>query len=99
MRKTFATLLATLATTAHVTGADAPAPPPSGPQTDGSFRKVILDSDQQVDGKWTDTLVDPMEISIAADGRVFLAERQGIIKVWKPDTKTTTVIGKVDVFA
>lgn len=40
-----------------------------------------------------------MEISIAADGRVFLAERQGIIKVWKPDTKTTTVIGKVDVFA
>lgn len=48
MRKTFATLLATLATTAHVTGADAPAPPPSGPQTDGSFRKVILEDRKSV---------------------------------------------------
>jgi hypothetical protein len=53
-------------------GADTP-PLPSGPQTDGPFRKVILDSDQQINGKWADTLKDPTELVVASDGRVFYA--------------------------
>src|SRR5947208_35882 len=34
-------------------------PVPSGPQTDGAFRKVILDSDREISGKWEDTVKDP----------------------------------------
>src|SRR5262245_60276614 len=71
---------------------------PSGPQTDGDFRKIILDSDREVDGKLTDTLKDPMELAIAQDGRVFYAERAGKIKMWKPDTKETVVIANIAVF-
>ena len=77
--------------------ADKP-PIPSGPQTDGAFHKVILDTDRQIDGKWMDTLKDPMELAVAPDGRVFYAQRDGTIKAWKPDTKTTIVIAKIPVF-
>jgi cytochrome c len=73
-------------------------PIPTGPQTDGDFRKVILDADKEVDGKYQDTLVDPMELAIANDGRVFYAERAGTVKMWSPDTKETAVIGKIEVF-
>lgn len=79
-------------------GADNP-PLPSGPQTDGAFRKVILDSDEQINGKWADTLKDPMELAVAPDGRVFYAQRDGTIKMWKPGTKTTVIIAKIPVFA
>jgi cytochrome c len=78
--------------------ADKP-PIPSGPQTDGAFRKVILDTDRQMDGKWVDTLKDPMELAIAPGGRVFYAQRDGTIKMWKPETKTTSVIARIPVFA
>src|SRR5687768_2645252 len=57
-------------------------PVPSGEQVDGNFRKVILDADQQVDGVWQDTVKDPMELAVAADGRVFYAQRDGTIKMW-----------------
>ena len=73
-------------------------PTPSGEQVDGPFRKVILDADQEVDGKWQDTVKDPMEIAVAADGRVFIAERAGVIKMWKPDTKMSVTIAKIKVF-
>jgi cytochrome c len=73
-------------------------PTPSGEQVDGPFRKVILDADQEVDGKWQDTVKDPMEIAVAADGRVFIAERAGVIKMWKPDTKKSVTIAKIKVF-
>jgi cytochrome c len=73
-------------------------PTPSGEQVDGPFRKVILDADQEVDGKWQDTVKDPMEIAVAADGRVFWAERAGAIKMWKPDTKKSATIAKIKVF-
>ena len=73
-------------------------PIPGGTQTDGAFRKVILDADQEVNGKWEDTVKDPMELAVAADGRVFYAERAGVIKMWKPDTKSTVVIAKIPVF-
>jgi cytochrome c len=79
--------------------ADKPTPPPSGPQTDGAFQKVILDSDKvNADGTITDTVVDPMELSVAKDGRVFYIERAGTVKVYEPTTKETTVIGKIPVF-
>ena len=73
-------------------------PIPSGPQTDGNFRKVILDADQQVNGDYQDTLVDPMELAVAKDGRVFYAERAGVVKMWSPESKQSTVIGKIEVF-
>src|SRR3954469_107096 len=73
-------------------------PIPSGEQVDGNFHKVILDADQQVDGKWQDTVKDPMELAVAQDGRVFYAERAGVIKMWKPDTKKTVVIARIKVF-
>src|SRR5262245_14433011 len=71
---------------------------PSGPQTDGDFRKVILDSDHVLDGALADTLKDPMELAIAEDGRVFYAERAGKVKMWKPDPNATVLIASIPVF-
>src|SRR5581483_7386687 len=71
---------------------------PSGPQQDGPFRKVILVDDEIVNGKREDTLKDPMELSVAADGRVFFEQRNGTIKVWKPDSKKVVTIGTIPVF-
>lgn len=73
-------------------------PIPSGPQVDGAFRKVILDGDREIDGVWQDTVKDPMELAVAPDGRVLWAERAGVVKMWKPDTQSTVVIGKIPVF-
>lgn len=77
-----------------------PSPTPSGAESDGPFRKVILDSDHDAsgDGKIDDTLVDVMEIGVAKDGRVFLAERAGTIKVLKPGAPHAEPIGHIDVF-
>jgi cytochrome c len=74
-------------------------PKPSGPQADGMFQKVILDADKDVngDGKIIDSLKDPMELAVAKDGRVFYAERNGVVKMWEPKTKSTVVIGKLEV--
>ncbi len=74
-------------------------PLPTGPQRDGPFRKIILDADKEKDGKVVDSIVDPMELAVAKDGRVFWAERAGIVKMWKPDTKATVVIGTLPVFS
>jgi cytochrome c len=73
---------------------------PSGPQTDGSFQKVILESDKDIDGdgKIDVSLVDPMELSVAKDGRVFFIERAGKVSVWSPETRTSKQIGKLNVF-
>ena len=73
---------------------------PSGPQVDGSFRKVILDSDKDLDGdgKIDDSIKDPMELSVAKDGRVFFVERAGLLKAWDPESKSTKQVGKLDVF-
>ena len=80
--------------------ADAPAPTPSGPQTDGPFRKVILDSDRSAEpgGTIQDTIIDPMELAVAKDGRVFWVERDGLVKMWKPSEQKTSVVGKFGVF-
>jgi cytochrome c len=78
--------------------ASEPQPLPSGPQTDGPFRKVILDADQEINGKVEDTVKDPMELAVASDGRVFYAQRDGKVKMWKPDTKSTVTIANIPVF-
>jgi cytochrome c len=80
-------------------GADAPALP-SGPQQDGPFRKVILEADKDTngDGQIDDFLLDPMELAVAKDGRIFYILRSGIVRVWAPDTKKSTDIAKLDVF-
>ncbi len=73
-------------------------PIPTGPQTDGAFRKVILESDAQIDGQFADTLKDPMELAVAPDGRVFFAQRDGTVKLIKPGAKESIVIAKLPVF-
>ena len=73
-------------------------PTPSGTQTDGAYRKVILAADSEVNGELQDTIKDPMELAVAPDGRVFWAERAGVVKMWKPDNKSTVEVGKIKVF-
>ena len=75
-------------------------PGPTGPQVDGPFRKVILDSDRDTDGDGVidDTLNDVMEIAVAGDGGVYFIERAGILKLWKPESRSTSVLGKIPVY-
>jgi len=91
------------ASPAYLLAADKPAAPPalpSGPQTDGPFRKVVLESDKDLDGdgKIDDSLADPMELSVAKDGRVFYIERAGKISVWDPQSRSSKQVGKIEVF-
>ncbi|MDB6021740.1 MAG: domain containing protein [Pedosphaera sp.] len=71
----------------------------SGPQSDGAFRKVILDSGTLTnsDGTLMGLLQDPMELAVAQDGRVFYAERGGRVKMWTPKNHATVVIGQLKV--
>lgn len=71
---------------------------PSGPQADGPFRKVILEADKMINGQPGDTIKDPMELSVSSDGRVFYAEREGVIKMWNPQTQASTIIATIPVF-
>ncbi len=94
--------LCCIALSLSVRAAEPPKTPvPSGPQTDGLFRKVILDADTgpSATGDYEDTVKDPLELAIAADGRVFYGQRDGTIKILKPASKTTIVAGKIEVFA
>jgi cytochrome c len=65
---------------------------------DTAFTKVVLDEDATIDGKKQDTIDNPMELTVAPDGRVFWIEIAGPVKMWKPDTKQTVEIGKIPVF-
>lgn len=56
---------------------------------DSSFQKVVLDA----------TPSNPMELAVAPDGRVFYVERDGRVKIWKPDTATVVVAGQLAVFS
>jgi cytochrome c len=96
----FAVISALSATALATQGADVLGAIPSGPQEDGHFRKVILDTDRDAngDGVLDDSLKDPMELAVAKDGRVFYAERDGYVKMWSPQTKTNIVVAKLDVF-
>ncbi|HEV8543306.1 MAG TPA: PQQ-dependent sugar dehydrogenase [Verrucomicrobiae bacterium] len=101
--RAFGVVAAVSAAALNLFAADKPAAAPalpSGPQTDGAFRKVILETDKDIDGdgKIDDSLVDPMELSVAKDGRVFYIERAGKISVWDPQSQSSKEIGKLDVF-
>lgn len=41
----------------------------------------------------TTELTDPMEIDITSDGRVFIVEWAGTVKIWEPETGAMRVIG------
>ena len=69
-------------------------PAPLGPQTDGPFRKIILE--QNPDGNPVG-IKYPMELAVAPDGRVFYIERDGRVKIIKPDGKVV-LAGKLPVF-
>ena len=66
---------------AGVTSADCGATQP------GNFEKVTLD----------DTTSNPMELAVADDGRVFYIDRNGDVRLVRPDGSVTTV-GSLDVY-
>ncbi|NEE03515.1 ThuA domain-containing protein [Phytoactinopolyspora halotolerans] len=68
-------ILGGIETAAGVTGADCGASQPS------SFEKVVLD----------DTTSNPMELAVADDGRVFYIDRNGAVRLVRPDGSATTV--------
>ena len=53
------------------------------PTLASAYEEVILTSE----------LTDPMEIDITSDGRVFIIEWAGTIKIWEPETDAVRVIG------
>ena len=55
------------------------------PPPDDRFDVTLLDK----------TITQGTRITIAPDGRVFLAERDGRLKIWKPETKTTVLAGQI----
>ncbi len=61
----------------------------AGATVEENFDKIVLDSNVN----------DPMELAVAADGRVIFVERGGTVKVWRPDTQSTVIAGIINVFA
>ncbi|MFC5049708.1 ThuA domain-containing protein [Rubritalea spongiae] len=60
----------------------------SGATVDSNYEKVILD----------DQVSRPMAIDVAEDGRVFLVERFGAVKVHDQSTGITSTIGTLDAY-
>lgn len=54
---------------------------------DAAYEKTILDDD----------VLDPMELAVASDGRVFFVERGGAIKMWPPPSGPSEVVGFIPV--
>jgi len=52
------------------------------------FEKVLLTSD----------VAQPMTMDIAADGRIFITSRDGVVRVYHPDTEELTVAAELSVF-
>jgi cytochrome c len=76
---------------AHILGgiqfAAGVAPADPGSTLDSNFQKVILDNN----------VSDPLELSVAQDGRVFYIERGGNVKIYNPTDAHVTVAGHIDV--
>jgi cytochrome c len=58
-----------------------------GSTLDSNYQKVILDASPS----------DPLQLSVAQDGRVFYVERAGHVKIWKPQTASLVLAGHIDV--
>jgi cytochrome c len=63
-------------------------PADSGATIDSNYQKVALDRSP----------VDPMELAVAPDGRVFYIERGGRLKIYRPQQSSTVVAGQLSVF-
>ncbi|EEF60129.1 PQQ-dependent sugar dehydrogenase [Pedosphaera parvula] len=61
----------------------------SKPFSELNFKKVVLATN----------LTEPMNLSVAQDERVFLVERLGAIKVWKPETGEMKTITTIQTFS
>jgi glucose/arabinose dehydrogenase len=59
----------------------------AGATVNSNFTKVVLDSNT----------LDPMQLDVAADGRVFYVQRAGAVKVWEPSTGMTRIVGQIPV--
>ena len=59
----------------------------AGATVNANFSKVVLD----------DNTLDPMQLDVAADGRVFYVQRGGAVKVWEPSTSSTRTVGQIPV--
>jgi glucose/arabinose dehydrogenase len=46
-----------------------------------------------------DNTLNPMELAVAADGRVIYVERGGRVKVYRPDQEDTVIAGQIAVFS
>ncbi len=63
-------------------------PADGGATVDANFQKVVLEPD----------VLNPMELAVAPDGRVFIAERAGAVKIYNPALGSTSVAGQLSVF-
>src|SRR3954469_17661987 len=43
-------------------------------------------------------LSQPMQLKVAPDGRIFLNEYNGKLRIWHPDTRTLVEAGQIEVF-
>jgi type 1 glutamine amidotransferase len=62
-------------------------PADPGSTLDTSYRRTILDGNT----------TEPMELTVAPDGRVFYIERGGNVKVYVPETSLVVLAGHIDV--
>jgi glucose/arabinose dehydrogenase/type 1 glutamine amidotransferase len=62
-------------------------PADPGSTIDSNFQKVILDNN----------VSDPLQLSVAADGRVFYIERAGNVKMFNPSNSLITLCGHISV--
>src|SRR5262249_52982524 len=62
-------------------------PADPGSTIDANYQKVILDS----------TASDPIELTVATDGRVFYIERGGNVKIYKPQRFSIVLAGPTSV--
>ena len=58
-----------------------------GVTLDSNFEKVVLDGEAE----------NPIDLAVAADGRVFFIERKGELKVYRPDLGLTHLVGQLAV--
>jgi len=62
-------------------------PGDAGASVNTNYQKTVLD----------DNTLDPMQLDVAPDGRVFYVQRGGAVKVWSPATSSTTTIATIPV--